>query len=113
MIRRARRGGKCSASRISLKSLRYRCLASFPDRKSTRLNSSHSQISYAVFCLKKKTNAEFRLLLPHLSLFTDLCSPDRTSRHASHEKSPVIQQSRSRSATALRAHSEYPRTTRP
>src|SRR5256886_13723983 len=30
----------------------YRCGAQ--DRKSTRLNSSHSQISYAVFCLKKK-----------------------------------------------------------
>src|SRR2546427_5805251 len=29
-------------------------LAGFADRKSTRLNSSHSQISYAVFCLKKK-----------------------------------------------------------
>src|SRR2546430_3004045 len=28
--------------------------ASLQDRKSTRLNSSHSQISYAVFCLKKK-----------------------------------------------------------
>src|SRR2546430_11012474 len=28
--------------------------ADFQDRKSTRLNSSHSQISYAVFCLKKK-----------------------------------------------------------
>src|SRR5256886_7943919 len=28
--------------------------ASLLDRKSTRLNSSHSQISYAVFCLKKK-----------------------------------------------------------
>src|SRR5688572_31630827 len=28
------------------------------DRKSTRLNSSHSQISYAVFCLKKKTDQE-------------------------------------------------------
>src|SRR5256886_11118018 len=28
------------------------------DRKSTRLNSSHSQISYAVFCLKKKRNKE-------------------------------------------------------
>src|SRR5688572_32450618 len=28
--------------------------ASLTDRKSTRLNSSHSQISYAVFCLKKK-----------------------------------------------------------
>src|SRR5256886_5439632 len=27
------------------------------DRKSTRLNSSHSQISYAVFCLKKKKDA--------------------------------------------------------
>src|SRR5947209_15244028 len=26
-----------------------------PDRKSTRLNSSHANISYAVFCLKKKT----------------------------------------------------------
>src|SRR2546427_3795936 len=34
--------------------------AEFPglDRKSTRLNSSHSQISYAVFCLKKKKNTE-------------------------------------------------------
>src|SRR5688572_31020596 len=29
--------------------------ADIADRKSTRLNSSHSQISYAVFCLKKKT----------------------------------------------------------
>src|SRR2546427_11649585 len=28
------------------------------DRKSTRLNSSHSQISYAVFCLKKKKTTE-------------------------------------------------------
>src|SRR2546430_7699918 len=30
------------------------------DRKSTRLNSSHSQISYAVFCLKKKRKNERR-----------------------------------------------------
>src|SRR2546430_7727208 len=30
------------------------------DRKSTRLNSSHSQISYAVFCLKKKRSALLR-----------------------------------------------------
>src|SRR5690242_20959187 len=29
------------------------------DRKSTRLNSSHMSISYAVFCLKKKNNEEF------------------------------------------------------
>src|SRR2546430_13029801 len=30
------------------------------DRKSTRLNSSHSQISYAVFCLKKKSTTALR-----------------------------------------------------
>src|SRR2546427_4493858 len=33
-------------------------LAAKADRKSTRLNSSHSQISYAVFCLKKKKKNE-------------------------------------------------------
>src|SRR5438270_13547230 len=32
------------------------------DRKSTRLNSSHSQISYAVFCLKKKTTLRQRIV---------------------------------------------------
>src|SRR3972149_2074119 len=34
------------------------------DRKSTRLNSSHSQISYAVFCLKKRTGHERTLGRP-------------------------------------------------
>src|SRR2546427_9539604 len=34
-----------------------------PDRKSTRLNSSHSQISYAVFCLKKKKKLHFKARL--------------------------------------------------
>src|SRR5688572_31381022 len=33
------------------------------DRKSTRLNSSHSQISYAVFCLKKKKKRSYKRLL--------------------------------------------------
>src|SRR5690606_41894833 len=33
-------------------------LATLQDRKSTRLNSSHVKISYAVFCLKKKKNNE-------------------------------------------------------
>src|SRR2546430_6887406 len=37
------------------------------DRKSTRLNSSHSQISYAVFCLKKKKNTN-----PFCHLFSQL-----------------------------------------
>src|SRR5215203_4016642 len=35
-----------------------RCLSTRRDRKSTRLNSSHANISYAVFCLKKKKNPE-------------------------------------------------------
>src|SRR2546430_8702731 len=34
------------------------------DRKSTRLNSSHSQISYAVFCLKKKKKQQLKPDLP-------------------------------------------------
>src|SRR5688572_31802772 len=33
-------------------------IEAFEDRKSTRLNSSHSQISYAVFCLKKKKHTK-------------------------------------------------------
>src|SRR2546422_6605692 len=33
--------------------------ASAADRKSTRLNSSHGYISYAVFCLKKKTKKQY------------------------------------------------------
>src|SRR3712207_7693928 len=33
----------------------FHCPACGSDRKSTRLNSSHANISYAVFCLKKKT----------------------------------------------------------
>src|SRR2546430_13230934 len=37
------------------------------DRKSTRLNSSHSQISYAVFCLKKKKTNLIRQIPKHLS----------------------------------------------
>src|SRR2546430_10246857 len=40
-------------------------LADGSDRKSTRLNSSHSQISYAVFCLKKKTPRPRSLSAPY------------------------------------------------
>src|SRR3712207_3549883 len=37
------------------------------DRKSTRLNSSHANISYAVFCLKKKNSHKFcSLMIPHI-----------------------------------------------
>src|SRR3712207_8327107 len=41
------------------------------DRKSTRLNSSHANISYAVFCLKKKTNTS--------PISTTTLSPSHTS----------------------------------
>src|SRR2546430_12153060 len=40
------------------------------DRKSTRLNSSHSQISYAVFCLKKKTDRTHNLSFRFIELIT-------------------------------------------
>src|SRR5438270_10729502 len=55
------------------------------DRKSTRLNSSHSQISYAVFCLKKKKSHPLMQVYspslpsytsPHLAvLYATLCRP--------------------------------------
>src|SRR2546430_5962993 len=52
------------------------------DRKSTRLNSSHSQISYAVFCLKKKNTPYFTMtLLAHINL-TALDTSCSISRHA-------------------------------
>src|SRR5258708_15100943 len=42
------------ASSLSFRELLILILGYYPDRKSTRLNSSHQIISYAVFCLKKK-----------------------------------------------------------
>src|SRR2546422_5337772 len=42
------------AFRVRRRAARCGCLARRGDRKSTRLNSSHGYISYAVFCLKKK-----------------------------------------------------------
>src|SRR6516225_4255434 len=38
------------------------------DRKSTRLNSSHMSISYAVFCLKKKKNKGSRYSIPEIKI---------------------------------------------
>src|SRR2546428_9179968 len=40
----------------------YRPVAANTDRKSTRLNSSHDQISYAVFCLKKKKSCRIHII---------------------------------------------------
>src|SRR5438874_5206174 len=46
------------------------------DRKSTRLNSSHVEISYAVFCLKKKKN------LTPAATYTTRCRVPRTFLHS-------------------------------
>src|SRR2546430_2985439 len=59
--------------------IRAWCALGKEDRKSTRLNSSHSQISYAVFCLKKKKGipasySGFESAVEQLaSLLTALC----------------------------------------
>src|SRR2546430_4258404 len=49
------------------------------DRKSTRLNSSHSQISYAVFCLKKKKN-DTHFPTAYCLLTPDYCCIHKLSR---------------------------------
>src|SRR5207244_13377878 len=49
-------------------------LPSYPDRKSTRLNSSHQIISYAVFCLKKKKKQREQTIT---SKKKDIAKPDK------------------------------------
>src|SRR2546430_7912052 len=60
----------------------FRCPFVPVDRKSTRLNSSHSQISYAVFCLKKKKHER-----PHDACETTLC---RTTRGLVHRLPSIV-----------------------
>src|SRR2546430_12514471 len=55
-------GGANLVTRASQAGLLARDRVDEIDRKSTRLNSSHSQISYAVFCLKKKTSMKARVV---------------------------------------------------
>src|SRR2546428_3645655 len=50
-----------------------RWAARYEDRKSTRLNSSHDQISYAVFCLKKKKKRGLRANSPEPKPIDRLC----------------------------------------
>src|SRR5207248_11556353 len=49
--------GEIRTSRNEALQIRLRRSVAAPDRKSTRLNSSHRTISYAVFCLKKKNES--------------------------------------------------------
>src|SRR5438270_6048352 len=52
-------GGISRQSSLAGAAAAFLVASSMTDRKSTRLNSSHSQISYAVFCLKKKKKLIF------------------------------------------------------
>src|SRR2546430_7169282 len=62
-----RRGRLTAADPGAASFLRGRRRTAERDRKSTRLNSSHSQISYADFCLKKKNNTLPNYLYPTYS----------------------------------------------
>src|SRR2546430_10753141 len=52
---------------------------SWGDRKSTRLNSSHSQISYAVFCLKKKKKKTHKSISSHRSCLHTVVTVNKLS----------------------------------
>src|SRR5206468_12179890 len=54
----SRQAGAAPSARVRRNFARARGARAGLDRKSTRLNSSHDQISYAVFCLKKKKRHE-------------------------------------------------------
>src|SRR5256885_6925643 len=82
LFRSSRRGITCARFRATApcsspsRSARRRTFSTTgwnPDRKSTRLNSSHLVISYAVFCLKKKKKTMILIsLLPHTIHFLDI-----------------------------------------
>src|SRR5258705_2713597 len=87
-----------------LKGIRVLELGQFIDRKSTRLNSSHLGISYAVFCLKKKKDLKqplrgSRRLYPNLE-------PMVSAKRADSVRSPH-QEDRYRLVQALRDHARY------
>src|ERR1039458_4520266 len=86
-----------------LQSLRHLVCGFFLDRKSTRLNSSHLGISYAVFCLKKKIDVVFPVVAPDAD-----CGHARRMRAASGAGEEPRPPPVSRSTSCSR----YSRTTR-
>src|SRR2546429_878704 len=65
--------------RMAVLASNMKCQKLQADRKSTRLNSSHGYISYAVFCLKKKNNT-----LASIITHTTNCRHDHVSYSMSH-----------------------------
>src|SRR2546430_7542331 len=74
------------------------------DRKSTRLNSSHSQISYAVFCLKKKKTTDSKRMRQR----PPSCTPRYRRRHAPCRPRALTQRSRMYTTARSFARSAYP-----
>src|SRR2546427_7717958 len=65
---KARSQGEAPPPRVAL------AISSRTERKSTRLNSSHSQISYAVFCLKKKKKKKINDKCIYTKIIDEGCS---------------------------------------
>src|SRR3712207_8211485 len=63
-----RRIAETTEQSAELRASRGRIVATAEDRKSTRLNSSHANISYAVFCLKKKKKHNYELESPQYNM---------------------------------------------
>src|SRR2546426_7840896 len=65
LARKARKSQVCACGeKLKAISAEMNVVCAVPDRKSTRLNSSHLVISYAVFCLKKKKTENTEYLPP-------------------------------------------------
>src|SRR5439155_9953838 len=73
--RSSSKGGSTPTALPSTRASRPRRTAA-GDRKSTRLNSSHVAISYAVFCLKKKKEGERAKVIEHVRRYSALVGAD-------------------------------------
>src|SRR3712207_7565577 len=78
------------------------------DRKSTRLNSSHANISYAVFCLKKK-----KISLPSLPLLRRRLPCRLSARYPALQRTLRTAETRARSASPRQADAAPPRSQSP
>src|SRR5690349_22849872 len=78
LFRSGSRGSSANSCRG--RSLVKRPAGSRQDRKSTRLNSSHVEISYAVFCLKKKKKPN--ISTAHYHSITIMCAHDQQKQTA-------------------------------
>src|SRR6266496_4801046 len=87
LFRSHRRAACCSASPRVPRATRA---ASSIDRKSTRLNSSHVENSYAVFCLKKKIRTDDESRLPVESVLVRHCLRSRVGPSSSQRNRPLI-----------------------